>query len=117
MRATGADRALVALVLGFVVACGGSSHGTIGAVLGRRGDGRVFLRDVPEHLAAGRAGLKPGDEVLLVDGRDVRSLDERELRAALEGAVGEEVKLTLVRDGEVLRVTLKRSMAEAYRVR
>ncbi len=100
-----------------VLACGPPARGTIGAVLGRRGDGRVFLREVPEHLAAAKADLHPDDELLLVDGRDVRTLTESELREALEGGVGEEVKLTLLRGDKVIRATLKRSMAEPYRVR
>ena len=97
--------------------CGPTPRGTIGAVLGRTGEGRVFLRDVPHHLAAGRAGLAPGDEILLVDGRDVRQLSEAQLRQALEGDVGADLKLTVVRGEQVLRLTLQRSMAERYRVR
>ncbi len=107
---------LLTLVLA-CTACGASPTGTIGAVIGRRGDGRVFLRDVPAHLAAGRAGLVPGDEILLVDGRDVRSLSDRELSSALGGPVGDEIRLTVIRGEEVLRLSFKRSMPEAYRIR
>lgn len=100
-----------------LTACAGPPPGTIGAVLGRQGSGRVFLREVPPHLAAGRAGLRAGDEILFVDGRDVRLLTEAELRRALGGQVGETVQLTLARGEEILRVTLTRSQAEPYRVR
>ena len=68
-----------------------------------------MLREVPENLAAARAGLRPGDELLLIDGRDVRELTERGVHQALAGNVGDPVKLTLLRDGRVVRVTLRRT--------
>lgn len=101
-----------------VPACGPPPRGTIGAVLIREeSNGRVYLRDVPAHLAAGRAGLRPGDEILLIDGQDVRRLQDPDLRRLLGGGVGEQVELTISRGSEVLVVTLKRSMAEPYRVK
>lgn len=88
-----------------------AERGTIGAVLGQSAEQRLILREVPPNLAAGRAGLLPGDELLLIDGRDVRELDERRVHHALGGAVGDPVKLTLLRDGRVIRVTLRRTPA------
>ena len=86
--------------------------GTIGAVIGQDDQsGRLVLRDVPEGLAAAHAELKPGDEILFIDGLDVRALDPKEVHAALVGEVDSPVKLTLLRDERVLRVTLKRSEA------
>lgn len=101
----------VALVSCALTLCGAGcapERGTIGAMLGRQTDGRLFVRDVPRGLAADRAGVKPGDEVLLIDGRDVRQLDERGVHRALAGEVDEPVKLTLQRGMNVLRVTVKR---------
>ena len=92
------------------------AKGTIGAVLSRSPDGRLFVREVPEGLAAAKGGVQPGDEILLIDGRDARALGLQGLREALAGDVGEPVKLTLVRRGEVLRVSLARTKAERYRV-
>jgi C-terminal processing protease CtpA/Prc len=86
--------------------CGGST-GTIGAVLGQRPDGRLFVREAPAHLAAAEHGVRVGDEVLLIDGRDVRAMSVREVHRALEGDIGETVKLTLVRGGDIIRVTLR----------
>src|SRR5262245_4687760 len=97
---------LLGLVLG-LIGCAGQ-RGTIGAILGRQPDGRLFVRQVPPELAAGRAGLREGDEILLIDGKDVRMLDERQVHGALSGEVGQPVKLTLQRGSGVLRVTLKR---------
>lgn len=105
------------LALGLAFVAGGAllfgcspDRGTIGAVLGQTSDQRLILREVPETLAAGRAGLLPGDELLLIDGRDVRELDSRGVHRALSGSLGEPVKLTLLRDGRVIRVTLRRTL-------
>jgi C-terminal processing protease CtpA/Prc len=96
-------------------ACG-PSKGTIGAVLARDPAGRLFVRDVPPGLAAARAGLEQGDEILLIDGRDARALGPRGVHQALGGNVGDPVKLTLVRRGEIVRVTLHRTEARQYRL-
>lgn len=123
MRATGARGTLVgsrrrAVLLGLCLVLGqptwaacGPRRGTIGAVLGQRSDGRVFLREVPPGLAAHKAGLRENDELLLIEGRDVRQMTEQEIHQALSGEVGEPVRLTLVRGSEVIRVTLQRTPA------
>jgi C-terminal processing protease CtpA/Prc len=90
------------------LACG-PERGTIGALIGQGSDQRLVLREVPAELAAGKAGLQPGDELILIDGRDVRDLDERGVHQALGGNVGDPVKLTLLREGRVIRVTLRRT--------
>ena len=108
------------LVLGGLGGSGGGvsctrEPGTIGAVLGQRADGRLFVREAPPGLAARRAGVVPGDEILLIDGRDVRAMDDRELHRALSGEEGAPVKLTLVRNEAVIRVTLARTPARERR--
>jgi C-terminal processing protease CtpA/Prc len=92
------------------LSCGGG-RGTIGALLGQQPNGRLFIRETPPRLAAAEKGLRPGDEVLLIDGRDVRTMDPRALHDALSGEVGSKVKLTAVRDERVIRVTLVRKPA------
>jgi C-terminal processing protease CtpA/Prc len=111
MRTTALDA--FALTLAVALAACFASHGTIGAVIAQEPDtGRLFLRDVPPGLAADRAGLKVGDEILLIDGVDVRAMDSRQIHAVLSGDVDDQVKLTLVRGDHVLRVTLKRTEAQ-----
>ena len=105
------------LLLALTLCCAcAPQRGTIGAVLAQTPDGRIVIREVPPGLAAARAGLKEGDEILLIDGRDVRALDEKELRAVLGGEVDSPVKLTLVRGEEVLRVTLRRTPSRKHTV-
>jgi C-terminal processing protease CtpA/Prc len=106
--------ALVGLALAAVFAACGPSKGTIGAVLAKDSDGRLFVRDVPRGLAAENAGLESGDEVLTIDGRDARALGAEGVHQALSGSVGEPVNLTVVRRGEIVRVTLRRTEARRY---
>ena len=94
-----------------------ASHGTVGAVIAQEPDtGRLFLRDVPPGLAASRAGLKPGDEVLLIDGVDVRAMDAKQIHATLTGDIDTPVKLTIVRGEQILRVTVKRTEARKLKL-
>jgi S1-C subfamily serine protease len=95
-------------LLVLTLACG-PSRGTIGAALLQDSEKRLLVREVPPKLAAERAGVQVGDEVLLIDGRDVRQMSAEAVHAALSGDVGESVRLTLVRDGRVIRVRLDRT--------
>ena len=63
-----------------------------------------------------RSGVRIGDEILLIDGLDARALGTRGVHEALSGNVGDPVKLTLIREGRVVRVTLKRTPARRHRV-
>jgi C-terminal processing protease CtpA/Prc len=98
------------------VACASPPPGTIGAILARDASGHTYVREVPEQLAAYDAGIRPGDELLFVDGQEAQSLSDRELQGLLGGVVGQEVQLTLVRNhSQVIRVTVARSKAQRYK--
>jgi len=107
------DRFALFMAAAFV-ACA-PRQGTIGAILGQSADGTLTIRDTQEELAAQRAGLQPGDQILLIDGRDVRAMDSATIHQQLSGAIGEPVKLTILRGDQVIRVTLERTPAEKYR--
>ena len=98
-----------------VSACAGS-RGTIGAVLGQSSEGRLVLREIPAGLAASRAQLRVGDEILTIDGVDVRAMSAEQVHRRLSGQVGDRVKLTLLRGEEVIRVTLTLTPAQRRRV-
>src|SRR5450432_1942542 len=99
------------LPLSALAACE-APRGTIGAVIAQDGDtGRLFVRDVPPGLAADKAGIKRGDEILFIDGLDVRGMNAHQIHAALSGDVDATVKLTLVRGEQIIRSTLKRTEA------
>ena len=104
------QRRLPKLAALFLFAGCASRPGSIGAVLGQaRSDGRVTVRETPPGYPAAKAGLAPGDEVLLIDGRDVSGKTPGAIQLALEDDVGTTVQLTLLRGGKVERVALKRA--------
>lgn len=83
---------------------------TRAGVLLVREDGRVSARSVLPGSPAARAGLREGDEVAGIDGRDVDAWTLREIEELFErGATGRRVSLAVVRDGAPvgLEMTLK----------
>lgn len=82
--------------------------GSIGAVLGRSTDsGAVHVRDVPgDELLESQ--LMPGDRLVSIDGVEVDSLDQGELRNKLRGPVGSKLRVTLLRGDSVVRVEITR---------
>jgi carboxyl-terminal processing protease len=104
------QRFIPKLILSFALASCAADPGSVGAVLAQsRHDGRVTLREVPSGYPAAEAGMAPGDEVLLIDGRDVRSLSPDAIHRLLEGEVGTTVNLTVLRRGKIERVAVKRA--------
>jgi C-terminal processing protease CtpA/Prc len=101
--------AVAAFVASGSVACGGSAGGSIGAVLGKRhSDGRVYVRDVPAGMTGAEAGLEPGDEIVAIDGRDVRTMSTEDVQGALRGKIGTTVVLTVDRAGARRDVPVRR---------
>jgi carboxyl-terminal processing protease len=99
--------ALLAAPLG-PLGCGGGATGSIGAVLGKRGDGRLYVREVPPGMSAWTAGLEPDDEIVAIDGREVRAMTPEDVSKALRGTVGSDVTLTVKRGGLARDVKVRR---------
>ena len=68
----------------------------------------MTVREVPPTMAAARAGLQVDDEILLIDGRDVRGMSPEAIHRALEGAEGSLVRLTVLRRGSIVRLGIER---------
>ena len=99
---------LLAFVLGSV-ACASAAPGTIGAVLGKRTDGRLFVRGIPAGEGAERAGLEVDDEILAIDGRPVGAMSQEDIRKAVRGDVGSAMLITVERGGQRRDVKVERS--------
>lgn len=97
------------LTLAAFLGCGGPAPGTIGAGLGQRADHRLFVRTMPPGQGADRAGLLEGDEILLIDDKDVRSMTEEGVRRAVRGDVGSAMSLTVLRGAEKMEIKVVRS--------
>ena len=106
MRAVSPTRlALLALA---AVGCGPTGPGSMGAVLGRDNETRaLYVREVPAGLGAEKAGLRPGDQLVMIDGFYVKDLGAEQIRRRLRGDAGSTVELTVLHGEEVrhLRVT------------
>jgi C-terminal processing protease CtpA/Prc len=92
-----------------MVACASAAPGTIGALLGKGTDGKLFVRGVPAGQGADRAGLAVEDEIVAIDGRPVKEMSPDEVRLAVRGEVGSTVVLTVDRGGQRREVRVSRS--------
>jgi len=97
-----------------LAACGPPPPGTIGAILGHQGNGRLFIRATPAGLGAAEAGVRPGDEILFIDGIQVTGLTSDQISQMLRGPVGAPVQLTLQRGEQIIRVSVTRTEARRY---
>jgi C-terminal processing protease CtpA/Prc len=102
-------RAGVIAVSAGISACASSAPGTIGAALGQQTDHRLFVRSMPPGQGASRAGLAVDDEILLIDGRDVRAMTQEDVRRAVRGDVGSTMVVTVLRGTEKLEIKVVRT--------
>ena len=71
----------------------------------------AVVGNVSSNTPAAQAGLKPGDEVIAVDGAPVRKWDEMTERIRSHGA-GQSVQLSIVRQGKTQQISLTPEMKE-----
>ncbi len=91
------------------VGCGSSWKGSVGAVLGKdNADGRLYVREVPPDMAAAKAGIREGDELIAIDGVAVRAMSPDDVHKALAGQVGTRVKLRVRRGDQDLTLVVER---------
>jgi carboxyl-terminal processing protease len=83
-----------------------SSFYGIGVQILRHDDG-VYIQSVVEGTPAARAGLRYGDRIVEVDGKDARDWSSDEVSKNVRGIRGEAVKLKVERAGEEVAVNFK----------
>ncbi len=71
--------------------------------------GRVEIFLVSDESPAAKAGVKRGDQILSIDGKDLLKPTFREIDAKLEGPVGSKVSLAVSRGGSLIRFELERT--------
>ncbi len=85
-------------------------YGGIGAWVDTTGDYLVITSPMPDTPAA-KAGLKPGDKVIKVDGEDMTGIDGSLVLQRVKGEPGTTVVLTILREGEEpFDVTITRAL-------
>ena len=77
---------------------GDGDVGSVGAVFSRDNETRALIvREAAPGAGAEKAGLLPGDQVIMIDGWYVRGMSTKDVRARLRGEIGTTVRLTVVR--------------------
>lgn len=86
------------------------TFGGLGILVGITGDYLTVMRTF-EDTPAAKAGIKPGDKITAIDGKDARGMDLETAVGMMRGPVGSQIKLTLLRQGldKLLEVTLVRA--------
>lgn len=88
----------------------------IGAVCQLSGGGGVLLVDVYDNGAGYQAGLRSGDRVVNVDGRDITDMELSSAVALIKGDKGTSVTLEVIRGTERLTFSAVRDAVEAKTV-
>ncbi|MDE7150393.1 MAG: S41 family peptidase [Bacteroidales bacterium] len=73
-------------------------YGGIGSLIHRR-DGYVYIAEPYEGFPADRAGLKPGDKIVRLNGEDTKGRSVDEVSALLKGQAGTALDLVVEREG------------------
>lgn len=82
-------------------------YGGIGSTI-RTIDGKVIIADPHKGFPADKAGLKAGDWIKAVDGKQMDGRNTEEVSRVLKGTPGSEVEVLYERSGQDHTVTLKR---------
>lgn len=82
----------------------------IGVGLAEDEDGNLVIMTVYDSGTASKAGIKPGDIILRVDGEEPSGIDDAVSR--ITGEAGTDVTVTIRRDGSELDFTMKRAEIE-----
>lgn len=80
--------------------------GGIGAYVSQDANGQLIITTPFNDFPAEKAGLRPGDVILSVDGTDVRGWTLDDAVALIRGEVGTEVTLTVYRPSENREITV-----------
>ena len=81
----------------------------VGITVSRREDGTGYeIIQVTQDGPAQQAGILPGDIVTHADGQFLGELDSTQMRAIIMGKVNTQVKLTVLRDGQTMELSVNR---------
>ena len=91
-------------------------EGFVGIGVGlQQASGGVLVSEVMRYSAAEEAGLKAGDLIVAVDGKDATQMTHTEVAELLRGKEGTSVSLTVLRQGRELTVTcVRRQVNQVY---
>ena len=85
----------------------------LGVWLRRTDTGKILVASVLPESPAALAGLRVGDQLVVVDGKSTRNSDLGDVVAGLRGPSGTNVAIEIARDGVAKTLVLRRSSVEA----
>ena len=88
----------------------------ISVTMSQGADGTVTAVNIYEDSPADKAGMKAGDILLRVDGKDIQGENLNTVVSYVKGEKGTEVDLTVLRDGEEVELTAVRDTIEVQTV-
>lgn len=71
-------------------------------------EGKLFVNEVNEGYPADKQGIKAGDQLVKINGNEVKGKERAQVSQLLRGPKGSAVELLLIRDGALLTKTLVR---------
>jgi len=81
----------------------------------RTAEHSTVIHEVKPDSFSEEAGLKPGDILLAIDGRDITNATFEGVRAALRGPVGTKAVLTVKRGAKIIELSVERRSASVNR--
>jgi carboxyl-terminal processing protease len=82
-------------------------YGGIGSLI-RAVDGDIYISEPYEGSPAIESGLRAGDKILKIDGRDVKGKNQEEISKMLKGQSGTSLKVMYDRNGTITEVSITR---------
>lgn len=82
-------------------------YGGVGALIRKMDDATYFVEPY-EGSPALKAGVKAGDKILSIDGKDMLGKQSDEVSSSLKGPKGTIVKVKVERDGQVVDINIER---------
>ncbi|SDL49002.1 carboxyl-terminal processing protease [Pedobacter sp. ok626] len=71
-------------------------------------EGKLFVNEVNEGYPADKQGIKPGDQLVKINGNEVKGKERAQVSQLLRGPKGSSVELLIIREGALLTKTLVR---------
>lgn len=82
-------------------------YGGIGALI-RKIDNCIYISEPYEGNPAQKSGLKAGDKIISIDGKDMCNKPSDDVSAALKGPKGTTIQVKVLRDGKELNLPITR---------
>ncbi len=71
-------------------------------------EGKLYVNEVAEVSPANKQDVKPGDQIVKINGIDTKGKDRNQISQLLRGPKGSPLNLVIIRDGAVINKTIVR---------